>query len=77
MGVTRDGEGGREATKVLFCLTRTRELLHKGWREEGRKEGVFREVGAGGREGEGGGGGGGEEGPIGDYLASCSLRDQT
>lgn len=52
----------REATKVLFCPTGTRELLHERWREEGRKEGRFRRGGVGvGRGGEGGG-----EGPIGD-----------
>lgn len=37
----------REATKVLFCPTGTRELLHERWREEGRKEGRFRRGGWG------------------------------
>lgn len=52
----------REATKVLFCPTGTRELLHERWREEGREIQAGGEGGTGGRGGEGGGG----EGPIGD-----------
>ena len=44
----------REATKVLFCLTGTRELLHKGWREGGRKEGRSFQGGGGGWKRRGG-----------------------
>ncbi len=33
----------REATKVVFCPTGTRDLLHERWREEGRKEARFGE----------------------------------